>query len=249
MDRSAEDPRLRPGSPRARLLLSLLLLFHLLALLVHLGPRGQGHFALLPGPAERVLEATVPRLVGAAEPVFLPYLRFFSLEQNWHLFAPEPLEWANWVEAIVYFREAGETSVAPEDLQAGPQATEDGEWADESWTAERVRVRGALDDGLPRHGGHREYRLSLNVAFEGWREVYAPILAREVCRQEEKRTGVRPVAVVLESHWIRTPVPWRGEPERWREREELGAFPCPGATGVVQGDQVNGMGQPSGETP
>ncbi|RMH23261.1 MAG: hypothetical protein D6701_00465, partial [Gemmatimonadetes bacterium] len=85
---------------------------------------------------------------------------------------------------------------------------------------------GARESAKPHWGKHREWRIHTNIGYEGWGEVYRPLLARYLCDRLERETGVRPGGIALSLEWEKIVPPWRPVTGDTLYRQPLGGYDC-----------------------
>ncbi len=195
-----------PRKP-SRTLLSIFFVIHFGAIGIYILPFGPGAYDWLPSEASAWAERSAMEVKTRGLLPAMGYLSMFSLQQHWTLFGPEPIRWANSISVQAYFP--------------------DGHGA---WTSRHYILEGPREvEGL-KLGRHREWRILSNLGYEGWGDVYRPLMAETLCRRLEAREGQAPSGLSLRAEWVEVAVPWRPAPERTEYQQHLGGFDCPGFT-------------------
>lgn len=189
----------------SRFLLSLFFVIHFGAVAVYVLPVAPSAYFALP---EAVREDVAVGLQEARSRMLYPalvYLSAFSLQQHWQLFAPEPIRWAAGVKVEAWYPTA-----------------------EGVWVTDTVRPDGYRAAPLPRVGGHRQWRVHMNLGYEGWGPAYGPTYARALCERLRDDRGHRPHGLTLAVEWEPVVSPWEGrEPGDTLYVQELGGFDCP----------------------
>ncbi len=201
--RSPEARERRQQRRPSKVLLSVYFVIHFGAIGVYVLPFGPGAYDWLPGQASEWAERTALQVKTRGLLPSMGYLSMFSLQQHWTLFGPEPIRWANSISVAAYF------------------PTGDGEWS-----AKHYRIEGPREVEGIKLGRHREWRILSNLGYEGWGDVYRPLLAEALCHRLEAVAGRAPDGLTLSAEWVEVAIPWRDPPPVPRYQQHLGGFDC-----------------------